>query len=176
MTIIGCGPRGVTEVADNDESQGLHNLTTKIVVSFVGNTVVAIGDLPAVITSVFAALHSVDQEEAEPPPEVLQPAVPIKKSIREDYLICLEDGRKVKMLKRYLATRYNLTPEQYRQRWGLSKTYPMVAPAYAAQRSELAKQIGLGRKPAAAAPAPAPARKPAASEPRRRVGGRKKAG
>ena len=90
-----------------------------------------------------------------------------------DYLICLEDGHKVKMLKRYLATRYNLTPEQYRQRWGLPNSYPMVAPAYAAQRSELARQSGLGRKPAAAVPAPEPVAAPPAPQPRR-VGGRKK--
>ena len=100
--------------------------------------------------------------------------MPIKKSIGTDYLICLEDGRKVKMLKRYLAVRYNLTPEQYRQRWGLPASYPMVAPAYAARRSELAKQLGLGRKFAAAVPAPAPLAIPPAPGPQRRVGGRRK--
>ena len=140
--------------------------------SFVGNNVVPVGDLPAVIASVFGALRSAVQPEAAPPAEAPVPAVPIKKSIGTDYLICLEDGRKVKILKRYLAIRYNLTPEQYRQRWGLPKSYPMVAPAYAERRSELARQFGLGRKPAAAAPAPAAA--PTAPGPPRRVGGRKK--
>ena len=161
-------------MADEHESQGLHELTAEIVASFVGNNPVAVGDLPAVIASVFGALRSAVQPEAAPPAEALVPAVPIKKSIGTDYLICLEDGRKVKILKRYLAHRYNLTPEQYRQRWGLPKSYPMVAPAYAERRSELAKQLGLGRKPAAAVPPPAPEPAPAAPEPRRRLGGRKK--
>ena len=163
-------------MVDDNEDQGLLSLTTEIVASFVGNNVVAIGDLPAVIAAVFGTLRSVTDGEAEKPAEAPVPAVPIKKSIGTDFLICLEDGRKVKILKRYLATRYNLTPDQYRQRWGLAKTYPMVAPAYAAQRSAMARQIGLGRKPAAAAPAPAPEPAPAASEPPRRVGGRRKSG
>ena len=161
-------------MADDNEDQGLLSLTTEIVASFVGNNVVAIGDLPALIAAVFATLRSVTQGEAEKPAEVPMPAVPIKKSIGTDFLICLEDGRKVKTLKRYLASRYNLTPDQYRQRWDLPKTYPMVAPAYAAQRSALAKQMGLGRKPTAAAPSPAPAAAPPAPEPPRRVGGRRK--
>ena len=161
-------------MTDDSEHQGLLSLTTEIVASFAGNNTVAVGDLPAVIGSVFRALRSVGQGEAEKPAEAPVPAVPIKKSIGTDYLICLEDGRKVKILKRYLAHRYNLTPEQYRQRWGLPKTYPMVAPAYAERRSELAKQSGLGRKPAAAALTPAPVAVSAAAEPPRRVGGRKK--
>jgi predicted transcriptional regulator len=164
----------VSSVADDNEDQGLLSLTTEIVASFVGNNVVAIADLPTVIAAVFGTLRSVTQGEAEKPAEAPLPAVPIKKSIGTDYLICLEDGRKVKTLKRYLATRYNLTPDQYRQRWGLAKDYPMVAPAYAAQRSELARQIGLGRKPAAAVPSPAPAAAPAAPEPPRRAAGRRK--
>ena len=160
-------------MADEHESQGLHKLTAEIVASFVGNNVVPVGDLPAVIASVFGALRSAVQPEAAPPAEAPLPAVPVKKSIGTDYLICLEDGRKVKILKRYLAHRYNLTPEQYRQRWGLPKSYPMVAPAYSAQRSELARQFGLGRKPAVAAPEPAPVSAPTASRPQRRVGGRR---
>ena len=142
--------------------------------SFVGNNVVAIGDLPAVIASVYGTLHSVTQGEAEKPVEAPVPAVPIKKSIGTDFLVCLEDGHKVKTLKRHLASHHQLTPDQYRQRWGLAKTYPMVSPAYAAQRSALAKQIGLGRKPAAAAPSPAPPAAPAAPEPPRRAAGRRK--
>ena len=165
---------GVDGVNDDAERQGLHNLTTEIVASFVGTNAVAVGDLPAVIASVFAGLRGVTQSETEQPVEPPAPAVPIKKSIGTDYLICLEDGRKVKMLKRYLAVRYNLTPEQYRQRWGLPKTYPMVAPAYSAQRSELARQFGLGRKPTAAEPPPTPVVAPSAPEARRRVSGRKR--
>ena len=161
-------------MTDGNEGQELLSRTTEIVASFVGNNTVAIGDLPAMIASVFRALRTVGQGEAEKPAEAPVPAVPIKKSIGTDFLVCLEDGKKVKMLKRHLASRYNLTPEAYRQRWGLAKDYPMVAPAYAARRSELAKQIGLGRKPAAAPPPPAPEPAPAAPEPRRRVGGRKK--
>ena len=158
-------------MADESDVQDLHSLTAEIVASFAGHNTVAVGDLPTVIASVFGALRGVSQPEAELPAAAPTPAVPIKKSIGTDYLICLEDGRKVKMLKRYLATRYNLTPEQYRQRWGLPSSYPMVAPAYAVRRSELAKQLGLGRKPAAA-PIPEPV--PTPPQPRRRVGERKK--
>ncbi len=161
-------------MTDDSEHQGLLSLTTEIVASFAGNNTVAVGDLPAVIGSVFRALRSVGQGEAEKPAEAPVPAVPIKKSIGTDFLVCLEDGRKVKTLKRYLASRYNLTPKEYRQRWGLPRDYPMVAPAYAARRSEMAKQIGFGRKSAAAAPSPAHEPAPAAPEPRRRVGGRKR--
>jgi len=165
---------GVISVTDGDERQGLLHLTAEIVASFAGNNTVAAGDLPAVIGSVFQALRSVGQGEAEKPAEAPVPAVPIKKSIGTDFLVCLEDGKKMKMLKRYLASRYSLTPNEYRQRWGLPRDYPMVAPAYAARRADLARQIGLGRKPAAAAPPPAPESAPAAPEPRRRVGGRKR--
>ena len=150
--------RGVNSVTDGKERQGLLALTTEIVASFVGNNAVAIGDLPTVVASVFRTLRSLGQDQAEKPAEAPVPAVAIKKSIGSDFLVCLEDGKKVKMLKRYLASRYNLTPVEYRERWGLAKDYPMVAPAYAARRSELAKQIGLGRKLAAAAPLPAPHR------------------
>ena len=156
----------MNSMTDNNERQGLHELTTEIVASFVGNNPVAVGDLPAVIAAVFGTLRRVSQGETEKPAEVPVPAVPIKRSIGPDFLVCLEDGRKVKTLKRHLASHHQLTPDQYRQRWGLAKTYPMVAPAYAAWRSALARQIGLGRKPAAAAPT--------APSPPRRVGGRKK--
>jgi predicted transcriptional regulator len=162
-------------MADEPDAHALHSLTKEIVASFVGNNTVAVGDLPGIISSVFGALRSAVQPEAAPPAEAPVPAVPIKKSIGTDYLICLEDGRKVKILKRYLAVRYNLTPEQYRQRWGLPTSYPMVAPAYAARRSELARQFGLGRKPAVAVPEAAPVSAPTAPQPQqRRVGRRKK--
>ncbi len=159
---------------EDNERQDLHSLTAEIVASFVSNNAVAVGDLPAVIASVFQALHSVAQPETEQPAAAPVPAVPIKKSIGTDYLICLEDGRKVKTLKRYLATRYNLTPEQYRQRWGLPTSYPMVAPAYAAKRSELARRFGLGRKPAVEASSSSLAVAPAAPGPPRRAAGRRK--
>ena len=121
------------------------------------------------------ALGAVGQAQPEKPAEAPTPAVPIRKSVQQDFIVCLEDGKKLKMLKRHLASRYNMTPADYRRRWGLAKDYPMVAPAYAATRSALAKQIGLGRKPAApAAPEPMPATKAAAAPPRR-VGGRRKA-
>ena len=144
-------------------------LTSEIVAAYAGNNTVAVGDLPVLIKSVFATLSSVGQAEQKEP-ETLTPAVPIKRSVGTDYIVCLEDGRKLTMLKRHLATRYNLTPDEYRRRWGLPKDYPMVAPAYAAQRSELAKRTGLGRK---AAPPPPPEEIPAPKRPSRRVGGRR---
>ena len=158
----------------------LLTLTADIVAAFVGNNSVASGDLPPLISNVFRSLSGAGLPEIERPANAPTPAVPIKRSITPDFLICLEDGAKVRMLKRYLATRYNLTPDQYRQRWGLGRDYPMVAPSYAAKRSELAKSFGLGRKPAAPPlPEPVPAqraREPvtAALQPQRRVGGRKK--
>jgi predicted transcriptional regulator len=151
--------------------QELLSLTTEIVASFAGNNAVAMTDLPALISSVFVALRSsAGEAQPETAPVGPVPAVPIKKSVRPDYIVCLEDGKKLKMLKRHLATHYNLTPAEYRARWGLAKNYPMVAPAYAAQRAALAKQIGPGRK----APPPPPRSAPAASKPIRRAGGRKK--
>jgi len=153
--------------------QELLNLTTNIVAAFAGHHTVAMNDLPGIISSVFTALCAAGQGEeakAEAPPT---PAVPIRKSVTSDFLICLEDGKKLKMLKRHLQTRYNMSPEEYRKRWGLPRDYPMVAPAYAEQRSSLAKQIGLGRKPAPVPQPPEPP--PAPTEPGRRAAGRKKA-
>jgi predicted transcriptional regulator len=159
----------------DNKGQELLGLTAEIVSSFAGHNTVAAGDLPALISSVFRALRAAGQGEAEnKAAEAPTPAVPVKNSVRPDFLVCLEDGRKVTMLKRYLATRYGLTPDEYRKRWGLAWDYPMVAPAYAARRSALAKEIGLGRK-RTAAPATAPAPAAAAQEPRRRAAGRRKA-
>jgi predicted transcriptional regulator len=163
----------VDSVAEGSEHQELLSRTTEIVASFAGHHTVAIGDLPAVIANVFRALRGVGRGEADQPAEAPVPAVPVKRSIGTDFLVCLEDGKKVKTLKRHLASHHRLTPAEYRRRWGLAKDYPMVAPAYAAQRSAMAKQIGLGRKPAVAPP-PAPEPSPAAPEPRPRAGGRKK--
>jgi predicted transcriptional regulator len=108
--------------------------------------------LPDVIRSVVDALASLDGQAEAPKAEALKPAVSIRKSITPDYLICLEDGKKLKMLKRHLRTTYDMSPQDYREKWGLPADYPMVAPNYAARRSEFAKQIGLGRKAAAAQP------------------------
>ena len=156
---------------DDSKPQEFLSLTTEIVASFVGNNAVAMSDLPALIASVFQALRTTGQAEPEQTAETPTPAVPVKKSVQHNFIVCLEDGKKLKMLKRHLATRYNMTPEDYRRRWGLSKDYPMVAPAYAAQRSELARKIGLGRKPAApAVTEPVAAKAPAP----RRVAGRRK--
>ena len=139
-----------------DENQDLLSLTTKIVASHAGSHKLAVSELPALIGSVFEALRTVGTVEVAKPVEALVPAVPIKKSVTPEFLVCLEDGKQLKTLKRHLAVRYDMTPAAYRQRWGLPDDYPMVAPAYAAQRSELAKSIGLGRKPADAAPEPEP--------------------
>lgn len=120
-------------------------LTTEIVSAFVSNNTVSASEIPAIIEQVFKTLSNVDgtaSASADRP----QPAVPIKRSVMPDYIICLEDGKKLKMLKRHLKTAYNMTPEQYRERWGLPADYPMVAPNYAQRRSKLAKDIGLGTK------------------------------
>ena len=151
------------------EQQGLLSLTTEIVAAFAGHNTVATSDLPGLIGTVYAALRAAGTVEAEKPVEALVPAVPIKKSVMPEFIVCLEDGKKLKMLKRHLATRYNMTPAEYRQRWGLPNDYPMVAPAYAAQRSDLAKSIGLGRKPVEAVAKPEPEPVPAAEKPVRRV-------
>jgi predicted transcriptional regulator len=133
-------------MSTTDNSLDLLTLTTEIVAAHVSNNNVNPSDLPALISSVHNALVSVGSGRsvaAERP----QPAVSIKKSITDDYIICLEDGKKLKMLKRHLMSHYNLTPEQYRERWALPADYPMTAPNYAAARSRLAKKIGLGSKP-----------------------------
>jgi predicted transcriptional regulator len=118
-------------------------LTARIVSAHAANTELDSGVLPRVIRAVYDTLATIGDAPAAPA-EKAQPAVPIRKSVFPDYIICLEDGKRLKMLKRHLSTSYNLTPEQYRQKWGLDGSYPMVAPNYAERRSELAKQIGLG--------------------------------
>jgi len=120
-------------------------LTASIVSAYVSNNSVAAADLPALIAQVHSALTRVS-DGRESQVDGLKPAIPIKKSITSDYIICLEDGKKFKSLKRHLRTRYKLTPEQYREKWGLGSDYPMVAPNYAAARSRLAKQMGLGQQ------------------------------
>ncbi len=118
-------------------------MVSKIVSAYVSKNSLPPGDLPHLIRTVHEALKSPGQAASSRP----EPAVPIKKSVTPDYVICLEDGKKLKMLKRHLGTAYNMSPDEYRQRWELPGDYPMVAPNYAKQRSELAKKIGLGRKP-----------------------------
>lgn len=126
-------------------SNALLSLTTEIVAAHVSNNTVALTDLPALIEQVYKSLATVGTEPVVTE-ERPQPAVPIKKSVTPDYIVCLEDGKKLKMLKRHLKTAYNMSPEEYRDRWGLPTDYPMVAPNYARQRSSLAKQIGLGTR------------------------------
>lgn len=126
------------------ETSEILTLTSEIVASHVSNNTVAVTDLPNLISQVFGALHSLSGP-IELPKEELRPAVPIKKSITDDYIICLEDGKKMKMLKRHLATAYGMTPEQYREKWSLAADYPMVAPNYSLKRQRLAKENGLGR-------------------------------
>ncbi len=130
-------------MSEETQSNELLALTTDIVASHVSNNTVPIADLPQLIQQIYSALANVGVAAAASRP---QPAVPIKKSVSPDYIICLEDGKKLKMLKRHLKTKYNMSPEEYRERWGLPSDYPMVAPRYAQQRSELAKKIGLGTK------------------------------
>jgi predicted transcriptional regulator len=149
-----------------EQSKALLSLTAEIVAAHVKNNQVATGDLPALIEQVFVALRDAGHGPATPAqaparvePERPAPVVPPKKSVFPDYIICLEDGRKFKTLKRHLRSTYNMTPEQYREKWDLAADYPMVAPNYAGHRSALAKQLGLGRKPAAAPVGPA-AREP----------------
>lgn len=127
----------------------LVSMTTEIVSAHVSNNTVAVGDIPQLIKLVYGSLGTLGLEEQAPAPERPVPVVPVKKSVMPDYIICLEDGKKLKMLKRHLKTRYNMSPDEYRKRWGLPDDYPMVAPAYAEQRSSLAKKIGLGTKPRA---------------------------
>jgi predicted transcriptional regulator len=121
-------------------------LTASIVSAYVSNNPVASSELPALIGQVHAALMRVSSGQGEVPSEPLKPAIALKKSVTPDHIVCLEDGKKFKSLKRHLRTQYNMTPEQYREKWGLPPDYPMVAPNYAAARSSLAKQMGLGQQ------------------------------
>lgn len=133
-------------MADNGTNPDILGLTAEIVAAHVSNNAVSLPDLPGLIQDVYRTLANVGAPPA-PAAEKPQPAVPVKKSMTPEFLICLEDGKKLKMLKRHLKTAYNLSPEQYRERWGLGSDYPMVAPNYAKHRSNLAKKIGLGTKP-----------------------------
>ena len=131
---------------ENQDNYGetLVTLTADIVSAHVSNNSVAVSDLPLLIANVHGALSGLGEGKEEPAARP-EPAVSIRSSIKPDYVVCLEDGKKLKMLKRYLRSTYNISPDDYRKRWGLPPDYPMVAPAYAARRSDFAKQIGLGR-------------------------------
>lgn len=132
-------------MTDTIEHNDLLALTADIVSSHVTNNSVAVGDVAVLIQNVFATLSGLGTPTAAEP-EKLEPAVPIRQSIKPDYIVCLEDGKKLKMLKRHLMTAYGMTPDDYRARWGLPGDYPMVAPNYAEARRRLAKEIGLGTK------------------------------
>lgn len=128
-------------------STDLRELTAEVVSAYVSNNSVPMSDLPGLINQVYTALGDTKGAETSPQPtERPKPAVPIKKSVTDDYIICLEDGKQFKSLKRHLSSKYDMSPDEYRQRWGLPADYPMVAPAYAAARSKLAREMGLGRK------------------------------
>jgi len=132
-------------------SDGSHNanfieLAADIVSAYVSNNSVAASDLPGLINEVHGALQRITSGVQEVPAEAPKPAVPVKKSVTADYIICLEDGKKFKSLKRHLRTQYNISPEEYREKWALPADYPMVAPNYAQARSNLAKQMGLGQQ------------------------------
>ena len=133
-------------MSDNLASPNYIELAADIVSAYVSNNSVPSGDLPSLINDVHLALVKVAGNASEVPAEAPKPAIPVKKSITPDYIVCLEDGKKFKSLKRHLRTQYNMTPEQYREKWGLAPDYPMVAPNYAAARSHLAKQMGLGQQ------------------------------
>lgn len=135
------------EIEDKVSYEDTLRMTVDVVAAYLSNNQVATGQVPEVIQSVFASLSELRGGPAETRVEPQKPAVQIRKSITPDYIICLEDGKKLKMLKRHLQTTYGMTPEEYRAKWNLPADYPMVAPNYAKQRSEFAKRIGLGRKP-----------------------------
>jgi predicted transcriptional regulator len=133
-------------MADNESAEDMMlTLTADIVAAHVSNNSVAVNDLPTLIQNVHEALTGISRRSAAPEPRA-DPKVPIRSSVKPDYIVCLEDGKRQKMLKRHLMTNHGLTPDQYRQKWGLAADYPMVAPNYAEQRRTLAKAIGLGTK------------------------------
>ena len=132
-------------MTDAANSNDLLALTTEIVAAHVSNNTVAVSDLPQLINQVYQSLANIGQSPVVTS-ERPQPAVNVKRSVHPEYIICLEDGKKLKMLKRHLKTAYNMSPEAYRERWGLGADYPMVAPNYARERSRLAKEIGLGTR------------------------------
>src|SRR5882672_8147310 len=141
---------GKLEMAQNSDvpsvkTDDILKLTTEIVAAYVSNNPIPVSEVPAMIKAVHGTLGALVGASLGEVQTTQKPSVPIKRSVTPDYIICLEDGKRLKMLKRYLRSNYNMTPEEYRAKWGLPADYPMVAPNYAAQRSEFAKKIGLGR-------------------------------
>ncbi|EME69776.1 transcriptional regulator [Paramagnetospirillum caucaseum] len=132
--------------SDKTNRDDLLRMAVDVVAAYVGKNPVPAGQLPELINTVYGSLSSLEGGQPEAKSEAPKPAIAVKKSVTPDYIICLEDGKKLKMLKRHLRTTYNMTPDEYRVKWGLPPDYPMVAPNYAAQRSDFAKKIGLGRK------------------------------
>ena len=139
--------------AEKISAEELLRMTSEVTAAYVSNNPLAAAQLPDIIRTIHSSLAGLQSGAAAAEP--LTPAVPIKKSVHDEYIVCLEDGKKLKMLKRHLMTAYNMTPKAYRAKWGLKPDYPMVAPSYARTRQEIAKKIGLGRKPRIAPP-PAP--------------------
>lgn len=131
-------------MSDNDRALSILEMTTRIVSAYVSNNNARVEDIPGLIRDIQGTLQGLGTPVVEN--EHLAPAVPVKKSITPDYLVCLEDGKKLKLLRRYIMTNYKMTPEEYRAKWGLPADYPMVAPNYAARRSALARDIGLGTR------------------------------
>ncbi len=131
--------------SENTSQTELLRMTADVVAAYVGNNLLPSGKIPEVISTVYGSLNGINGSAGEGRGETPKAAVPIRKSVTPDYIICLEDGKKLKMLKRHLRTTYSMTPDEYRVKWGLSPDYPMVAPNYSAQRSTFAKKIGLGR-------------------------------
>jgi predicted transcriptional regulator len=137
---------------DNSNNTNTIELTADVISAYVSNNPVPVSELPSLIAQIHQSLTGLSNGQATTPEEKLAPAVPIKKSITPEYIVCLDDGKKFKSLKRHLKTKFGITPEEYRAKWNLPADYPMVAPSYAAARSELAKKMGLGRKAKAAEP------------------------
>ncbi len=133
-------------MAENSGESSYIQLTANIVSAYVSNNTVSSAEIPSLIGQIYTALTRISGGQIASPAEPLKPAVPVKRSITAEYLVCLEDGKRFKSLKRHLRTQYNLTPDQYRAKWSLPPDYPMVAPNYAAARSQLAKQMGLGQQ------------------------------
>jgi predicted transcriptional regulator len=133
-------------MAENSGESSYLQLTANIVSAYVSNNTVPSAEIPSLIGQVYSALLRISSGQVATPAEPLKPAVPVKRSVTAEYIVCLEDGKKFKSLKRHLRTQYDMTPEKYREKWGLPPDYPMVAPNYAAARSQLAKQMGLGQQ------------------------------
>jgi predicted transcriptional regulator len=133
-------------MSDTPANGNYIELTAEIVSAYVSNNTVPASEIPSLISQVYSALSRVSGKTGDVTTEPLKPAISLKKSITPEYIVCLEDGKKFKSLKRHLRTQYSMTPEQYREKWGLGADYPMVAPNYAAARSQLAKQMGLGQQ------------------------------